>query len=230
MSASSLKTRVVQLGTMVGLCGVVFLSACSNPITPTAEPRQVVVEPTKTTQPAQVSAPTEQTQVVTPTATLAAATPRATSSPTNAPPSSTAVPTRAATATPTSTNTPRPLLPSPSIVKPDTRSSYAWKSPVSFSWNWVRGLEPDEFFQFQLSKIDYPWVDFACTRSTTLLIAQAPFEYGWYQWRTLVRRGSFQGSECTASEDVSAPSEIRTFEWREQPGPVAPPPVSPPYP
>lgn len=133
---------------------------------------------------------------------------------------------------PTASSTLITLLSPPQLVQPQTRASFAANAPVVLTWTWERLLGPDEYFEVQLSREGTEPKDFACTAFNVHTISQAPLGYGWYQWRILVRRGRIQGDQCTAQNDVSRPSEIRTFEWRlpvdsPQPTPAVTQPPTP---
>jgi len=186
------------------------------------------------TVPVAVTQTPEPTRVVIPTSAPATLTVTATPSPSPTQtfaPATRATVTQTATPRPTASGTPGTLLPPPQLVQPQTRASYAASHPVILSWTWERSLQPDEYFQVQLSREGSEPKDFGCIPATTYVIAQPPLGYGWYQWRVLVRRGKIQGDQCTAQNDVSHSSEIRTFEWRLPPEPQSPVPPTPrPYP
>jgi hypothetical protein len=81
-------------------------------------------------------------------------------------------------------------------------------------WTWQRSLAVDEYFEIQFSKLDTELKDWACSITTSFEITKAPYGDGWYQWRVVVRRGKIIGQQCIASQDLTTPSETRTFEWR----------------
>lgn len=202
------------------LAACVATPAASVTTTPTSEPTRA-----STTVPA-----TATSTLVAPSPTLAPVVATAASAPAPSPqPSASSSPVPSPQ--PTASSTLVPLLPPPQLAKPETRASYAANSPVILTWTWERALQSDEHFQVQLSKEGSDPKDFGCIPATTYVIAQPPFGYGWYQWRVLVRRGKIQGDQCTPQNDVSRPSEIRTFEWRLPPEPPSPEPPTPrPYP
>lgn len=190
---------------------------------------------------------------VSPSAPFTATAPQPTSQPPLAPPENTQTPTTLAPAatvapkleTPSASPTPTVQLAAPLLVQPPDRALFSSGLPVNFRWTWVRALAPGEYFQLQLAKLDDDLKDWACVTSDTFSLVRAPAGDGWYHWRVIVRRGKIDGQQCTAAQDLTAPSDTHTFEWRttttltpsatNPPAPTAiqPPPPTPtkrPYP
>ena len=191
-------------------------AACSPAPSPTQTSAPAVVPTdTATLAPLATTNPIPSTAVTVPATTSL-------STPISLPPfpSATTTPTRALQ--PTSTNAPIVLMEPPQLNLPGAHASYGYRSPVILTWTFDRPLAPDEYFEIQLSRQGTDPGDFGCTQAKTFEIVKPPMDYGWYQWRILVRRGTLQGDQCTPQADLSRPSEIRTFEWRmppEQPSP-----------
>lgn len=131
-------------------------------------------------------------------------------------PTNTNTPTRTLTLppSPTVSGTPAVLLSSPLLNQPQDRASFSSGSFVTLTWAWQRALVADEYFEIQLSRLDTELKDWACSSTTSFEIRQAPFGDGWYQWRIVARRGRIIAQQCMASQDLTTPSETRTFEWR----------------
>lgn len=109
---------------------------------------------------------------------------------------------------------PTVLLSAPQLNQPQDHASFLSGSPVLLQWTWMRSLAADEYFEVQLSRLDAELKDWACSITTSFQIPGAPFGDGGYRWRVIVRRGKINGQQCSASQDLTMPSETRTFEWR----------------
>ena len=123
---------------------------------------------------------------------------------------------------PTVSGTPVVLLSAPQLNQPLDRAAFPSGSSVILMWTWQRSLSADEYFEIQLSKLDTELKDWACSITPSFEIIQAPYGDGWYQWRVVVRRGKIDGQQCIASQDLTMPSETRTFVWGSATQPPSP--------
>ena len=215
------------LALFIAVLGMAFLNGCSmaTPIpekTPTSTPTKV---PTSTSTPTHT--PTATPVLPTPTPVPPTPTP-VPPTPTPVPPTPTYTPTATSTPTPippTLTPTPSPtpkLYPPPILQSPADGQSYTGKgATIVLRWSWDGQLGSDEYYDVQVWREGETPHGIAWSKETSYQLGPM-FYPGRYNWRIVVIRGENGKWE----EDLSPPSETRTFSWH-RPQPPTPTPCPP---
>lgn len=138
-------------------------------------------------------------------------------------PVGTATPTAAPTRTPTLTPTPGPPYPAPALLGPPDGSAFEGpEATILLNWASVGILEPDEWYVVRLrrSGVAYVQPESVWTKTTAWKLPSDYFAVGLvepqrFRWQVIVMRETSVLEDGTqVGEEISPPSEARTFSWR----------------